>query len=384
MKKIFLQYRTPIGIAAILLLVALIVAARYGILPLGRWTAHIVPHNAVNVTAIPIGIINKSVPIVRTGAIQNPTSVPITAGASGHVSEVYVSDGQTVKTGQPLVKILGSSEPSTSGGTAAQTTPNDVPNPNPQSQTSYDNALKDYNRLQKLYEQGAIPRRQVDNAAARLQALQESSTSTPDAVAPSNSTTAIPNGSGSTIINAPISGIVKGLAAAPENGVQLGQQLMVLDSGGVQAVIDIEQADLYLVPLGTPATIEVSGQALLGQVVSIYPELGINNIPTFHSHIKVTNDTAGLLKPGMSVNVRIDTGKSAAVLVVPSTAVFKDYQGLNYIYLADNGKAIRQQINIGEPFDDFIEITATLPEQAMVITSNINDLNDGDAIVVVE
>ena len=49
---------------------------------------------------------------------------------------------------------------------------------------------------------------------------------------------------------------------------------MVLDSGEVQVVIPIEQQDLYVVQLGTPATIEVSGQTMLGQVVSIYPEIG--------------------------------------------------------------------------------------------------------------
>jgi len=177
---------------------------------------------------------------------------------------------------------------------------------------------------------------------------------------------------------------VIGLSTAIEKTVQTGQQLMVLDSGEVQVVIYIEQKDLYLVQLGTPATIEVSGQTMLGQVVSIYPELGINNIPSFRTHIKVTNDTGGLLKTGMSVPVRINTGKSATVLAIPATAVSQDNQGVKYIYLADNGKAIRQQISIGEPIGDFIEITATLPEQAMVITSSVNDIKDGDAIVVLE
>lgn len=388
MKKLFLQYRIHLGLTALFLLVALILASRYGLLPLARWTAHIVPRTAVTVTAVPIGTLNKAVPIVRTGTVANPASVPIATEFAGRISEVYVTEGQLVKAGQPLAKLIGSSEPTptTTSGTAAPARQTDVPNP--QSQASYDSALKDYNRYQKLYEQGAIPRRQVDNAAARLQALQESAANTPDTPAqpPSSTNTTTPGSTngGTTTISAPISGIVTGLATTTEQAVQIGQQLMVLDSGEVQAVIDIEQADLYLVPLGTPATITIAGQALLGQVVSIFPELGTNNIPVFHTHIKVTNDTSSLLKPGMSVNVRINTGKSAAVLVVPKNAIFQDYQGLNYIFLADNGKAIRQQINIGEPLGDFIEITDTLPEQAMVITSNLDDLSTGDAVVIVE
>jgi len=377
MKKFFLQYSTTVGLTAILLLVILMLAARYGLLPLTPWTQYFAAQTPVNVTVVPIGTMNKSVPIVGTGSIESPTSVPITSEFSGRISEVYVAEGQAVKAGQPLVKLFGSAEPST--GSAINPPANQNPGKSPQAQTNYDNALKEYNRDQKLYEQGAIPRRQVDNSAARLQALQESVTNAQDTVH-SPPTTAMSNGFAT--ISASINGTVTSLSAAVEKAVQTGQQLMVLDSGEVQVVIPIEQNDLYLVHLGTPATIEVSGQTMLGQVVSIYPELGINNIPSFRTHIKVTNDTGGLLKIGMSVTVHINTGKSATVLVIPRTAVFQDDQGLNYIYLADKGKAIRQQISPGEPIGDLMEMTATLPEQAMVITSSVNDIKNGDAIVI--
>ena len=381
MKKDLLQYRTTFGLSAILLLLALILGSHYGLLPLATWAEHIVTRTPVNVTAVPIGIINKPVPIAGTGSIESPTSVPITTEFSGSISDVYVTEGQRVKAGEPLVKLLGSADSSQNTGNSAPTNQNSATNQ--QDQTSYDNALKEYNRDQKLYEQGAIPRRQVDNSAARLQALQQSSTNTQDTMQPSRSTaSARPNGP--TTINAPINGTVTALSTGVEKAVQGGQQLMVLDSGEVQVVIPIEQKDLYLVQLGTPATIEVSGQTMLGQVVSIYPEIGINNIPSFRTHIKVTNDTGGLLKTGMTVNVHINTGKSATVLAIPKVAVFQDNQGLNYIYLALNGKAIRQQITVVEPIGDLIEITANLPGEAMVITSSVNDLKDGDPIVILE
>lgn len=375
MKKFFLQHRTNLGLAIILLLVALILGARYGLLPFPHWTKGLVMGTPITVTAIPIGTTNRAVPIVGTGSIESPTSALVTSGFSGHISEIYVVEGQAVKAGQPLVKLLGSSEPSTSSETTAPANQNS--GTDSQAQAAYDNALKEYTRDQKLYEKGAIPRRQAENSAARLQALQENLGSPSDA-SPQSSKSAT---TGSTTISAPIDGIVTGLSTAVDKGVQAGQKLMVLDSGEVQVAISIEQQDLYLVHPGTTATIEVSGQTLLGQVVSIYPELGTNNIPSFRTHIKVTNDTAGLLKIGMSVTAHIDTGKSATVFTIPPTAIFQD-NGLNYIYIVDNGKALRQQITIGEPLGDLIEITATLPEQAMVITSNLSDIRDGDAIVI--
>jgi len=379
--KNFLRYRTSLGLAASLLLVALMLAARYGLLPATPWTQYIIPRTPVNVTAMPIGTMNKPIPIVRTGSIQSPTSVPIATEFSGQISEVYVTEGQPVKAGQPLVKLLGSAEPSTKSEIIVS---NQSVGTNSQAQTNYDNALKEYNRDQQLYEKGAIPRRKVENDAARLQVLKESLAGNQETTHSSITGTTTATSGGFATISAPINGIVTGLSAVIDKAVQTGQQLMVLDSGEVQVVIAIEQNDLYLVHLGTPATIEVSGQALLGQVVTIYPELGINNIPAFRTHIKVTNDTGGLLKTGMSVTVHINTGKTATVLAIPATAIFNDNQGLHYIYLADNGKAIRQQISMGEPLGDFIEITATLPEQALVITSNVDNLSNGDPIVIVE
>jgi RND family efflux transporter MFP subunit len=378
MKKKFLQYPTALTLVAIVILVTLVLATRYGLLPFTRWAKHIVPGTPVSVTAEPISIINKPVPIVRTGSIENSTVLPITTDFSGRISEVYITEGQVVKAGQPLLKLLGASGPSTNNGTAV----NQIGGANQQVQESYDNALKEYNRLQKLYDQGAIPRRQVDEAATRLQAAQESlANSQGTAAQPTRNTTTATSSDGFTTISAPVGGTVTKLSTGIDQIVQAGQQLMILGSGEVQVVVPIEQSDLYLVYSGIPATIEVAGQTLTGKVASIYPEIGSDNLPTFRTHIKVTNNTDGLLKIGMAVTVRINTGKSASVLVIPRVAV-QEEQGLQYIYLVENGKAVRQQVSIGETIEDFIEITSDLPEQAIVVTSNTDNIRNGDALTV--
>jgi len=86
----------------------------------------------------------------------------------------------------------------------------------------------------------------------------------------------------------------------------------------------------------------------------------------------------------MSATIHIDTGKSAIVPAIPTSSIFQDSQGQNFIYLAADDKAIIQQIGIGETIGDFTEITSNLPEQSMVITSNINDIKDGTAITVMQ
>lgn len=370
MKKLTPQYRIIVVLTALIFTVALLLAVRYNLLPFALWPRHIIPQTPVNLTAVPLGTVNKTIHFSRTGSIEPSTSVPINAEFSGLLSEIYVTEGQAVKAGQPLLKLRASSEPAANQTIGASQ----------QTQANYDNALKEFNRLQKLFEIGAIPRRQFEIATTRLQEAKEKLTNAQNTMPSSNASI-----NGSATINAPIDGIVTGISTAPGKTVQAGQLLISLGSGQeVEIVVHLSQNDLYLVHLGTPVTIEVSQQTIVGQVSRIYPQFEANQIPSFLAHIKLTDNPAGLLKSGMSVDVRIDSGKSAIVLAVPTASVFQDDQSRNFIYIAANGKAIIQQISIGENIGDFTEITSNLPHQSMVITSNINDIKDGAAITVTQ
>ena len=372
MKKLIQQYPIVALLTALSFVVALLLAASHNnLFPFSLWNEHRVPREPINLTAVPLGTINKPVQIIRTGSVEHATSTPITADFSGLLSELYVAEGQVVKTGQPLLKIQASSTPvveQTTEGSSQQT------------QSNYDNALKEFNRLQKLFELGAIPRRQVDTAAARLQEAKENLSSTQNAMQPSS---AIINGSAT--INAPIDGIVTGLSSSSGKTVQAGQQMFSLGSGQeVEVVIPLNQNDLYLVHLGTPAAIEVSEQRVGGQISSIYPRIEAEEVSAYLAHMKLAANPNGLLTFGMSVTIHIDTGKTAPVPAVPKVSIFQDDQGRNLIYLAVSEKAFLQEISIGETIGDFTEITSDLPQQSMIITSNIGDIKNGDAIAVTQ
>ncbi|HWR45678.1 efflux RND transporter periplasmic adaptor subunit [Sporomusa sp.] len=370
MKKFPQKYCIIVALTALLFTVALLLATSYNLLPVSLWTQYSKPRMPVNITAVPLGTINKPIHIVRTGSIENSTSVPINAEFSGQLSEIYVTEGQAVKAGQPLLKLQASSEP----------TVNQTIGASQQTQANYDKALEEFNRYQKLFEIGGIPRRQLDLAITHLQEAKASLNNTPNTMQSSNATI-----NGSATINAPINGIVTGLSTAPGKTVQAGQQLISLGSGqAVEVVVHLDQNDLYLAHLGTPAAIEVSQQTIVGQISGIYPQVEANQISSFLAHIKLTNNPAGLLKSGMSVNVRIDTGTSVIVPAVPSASIFQDDKGKNFIYTTTTGKAIIQQISIGETIGEFTEITSLLPQQSMVITSNPKDIKDGDTITVIQ
>lgn len=370
MKKDIRHFRSFTAFFILLGVTALLCFASYRHFPFLFGFRSAQPHIPIALTAISPVSINKPVRITRTGSIQNAATVPVNAEFSGVLSELYVSEGQTVQAGQPLFKLQGTSKP-------VEAEREEVSMP---STSSYDSALKEYNRLQKLYEVGAIPRRQMDAAAARLQDAKENLES-------AKSVPALPRSvsNGSVTTTASVSGMVSGLSAAAGKTVQAGQPLLSIGSGqDVEAVISISQNDLYLVHLGTAVLVEAAEQQIPGQVSAIYPIPQDNETSLFMAHVKLSTNPQGLLTPAMPVNALIDTGQTSSVPALPAASVFQDDQGQKAIFLAVNGIACLQPVTTGEVMGALVEITSVLPPQSLVITSNIQELKNGDAVIVTE
>jgi RND family efflux transporter MFP subunit len=274
-REFFRQYRKFIIPAALMLVLLMAVASRHD----SGTESEIPPSSVDQPSAVEVVTSKTPTGILRTGYVGTPVLLPIHSGFAGRVSEVYVKEGQAVKSGQPLFKLEAASVGAATAGTVTD-----------------ENAANDYNRLQKLYEQGIISRRELENAAA-----SKGASPNPSNRQSSTATTAI--------VTAPIGGIVTALAAVSGNTVQSDQRILSLGSGQtVEVVIPLAQEDLYWVQLGMPATIEISGDTITGQVASIFPEVKDNVLSSFRAHIQLANPPAGSLQIGMSVTVRFDTG----------------------------------------------------------------------------
>jgi len=280
--KAFIQnYRRPCALAALLLALSLLAAVNC------PWSKE--PDAPKDSMPISEAISEPkmaatSTGIFRTGFVGTPALVPISAGFPGRISELYVKEGQSVKAGQPLFKL----DPAP-GSSAAAASPDLKTN----TQTV------EFSRYQKLFEQGVISRRELEAAEARLKGINNGAPSGQSAGAAPIPTTA----------TAPVEGVVTGLATASGNSVQADQLILSLGSGQiVEVVVPLEQKELYWVQLGTPVIVEVAGQKIAGEVSSIFPEVGENNLVKFLAHIHLINPPAGLVHQGMSAQVRIDVG----------------------------------------------------------------------------
>jgi len=98
----------------------------------------------------------------------------------------------------------------------------------------------------------------------------------------------------------------------------------------------------------------------------------------FRTKVKIDN-TDGALRPGMFTKVQLAVGASAQVLTVPQAAVIQK-QGIYYIFTAENNKAVRRQVEIGDIVAGMIQIKSGLKAGDKVIVSSVNQLKDGQAV----
>jgi multidrug efflux pump subunit AcrA (membrane-fusion protein) len=105
---------------------------------------------------------------------------------------------------------------------------------------------------------------------------------------------------------------------------------------------------------------------------------------TFQLKIKIPNGEE-LLRPGMYAQTELDLEKVNAI-VVPYQAVLK-LQGSNdrYVFINDGGVAKRVGVELGQRFDDRIEIISDeIKEGEELVVMGQSRLVDGVKIEVVE
>jgi RND family efflux transporter MFP subunit len=374
------QWRKPTGGTPAIVLAAVLVCTVFLLLQ------HKSEQAPVRVSVSPVGTANKPLYLEKQGAVVQADLVPVYSEGAGRVQAVYVKAGQAVKAGQPLAELLISR--SGAPNKALQVPVSAVAGSSVAANTEYENALKEYNQYQRLYTMGAIARKKLEQAEARLKAAQNGvsegagAKGRPESAISEKATAAV---SGPVTVRAAVDGVISGSVVTAGSEIQDGQELMEIGSGKkVEVVAPLAQGELDLVRPGTPVGIELGTQQLAGQVAAIYPEVKNRKIAAFAVHIKLTGKPGKLPSPGMAATVSIATGREATVAAVPDQAVRRDEKGGYYVFLAVDGRAMRKQVEIGAVIGGLREIKTALPQGSLVITGNIDRLKNGDAVQAAE
>lgn len=361
------KWKPRFWIVLVIAVIGITLVVRSGVSALGKNEVK-AADNALAVKVATVGNEDIVPSLTFNGSIEGSTAATVSAKIAGRIEQVLVEEGQAVKAGDPLVKLEAVELANTArqAGDAVK-----------KAQISYELALNDYNRYQRLFDKGAISEQQLESVRAKLKTAEADVSS-----ARANQSSAEQQ-YGYGIITAPVDGVVANKNATIGQVVSSGAALMVVqDINQVYAVINVEQKELGSIKVGQKANITVDtypDKVFAGTVEVVNPEAGSTS-RMFRTKIKIDNVGADL-KPGMFAKVALATGESVAVQTVPQSAVVQK-QGLYYVFTVENDKAVRKQIEIGEVTGNTIVVKSGLQTGEQVIVTGTNRIKEGDAVRV--
>jgi RND family efflux transporter MFP subunit len=295
--------------------------------------------------------------IQLTGDISPIRQANVFARVSGNLESIKADIGDYVKSGQLLARIDTTE--------LAQTYR--------QTEATYQNAKTVYDRAKTLRDQNLISKQEFDNDETGM------------IIAKENYETARTRLDYAQI-TAPFTGYVTRRYLDPGALVGSGNSTLfkLMDIDVMKILVNVLEKDVPLVKVGTKAIIEVDaypGKEFTGSVTRLSQALDMST-RTMPVEIDIANKDH-ILKPGMFASVSLIIKERENILTIPVQAMLSDTSG-NFVYLAGQGKAHRQNIQAGVEQDSFIEVVSGLTDTDSLITTGQQYAKDGGPIIVRE
>ena len=239
-------------------------------------------------------------------------TVILTSRVSGYITKVNVEEGQKVKAGDVLVEIDAKDY---------QSRANQSVNELGATSARVKDADLNYQRIEKLYQAGAVSLQQRDSAYAAFQELSRHTKALQDQADVSK------NGLNDTQLRAPSDGIIAKKSAEVGMLANSGTPLIGFVSSESRWIMaNFKETDLDRLKIGQPVKISVdaiSGKTYQGEIESFLPSTGaifsllppdnatgnftkvVQRVPTRIKFKNITKDDIDLLKAGLSVIVDV-------------------------------------------------------------------------------
>ena len=269
---------------------------------------------------------------------------------------------------------------------------------------AFDAQQKVYDSRKQLYQQGALPRKDLDTAEVALSQAraqyEEAQRQLEDLrrvgkeQTLKSATGQLASAKGKYLgaqaqlsysqIRSPIDGVVTDRPLYPGELATANQPLLtVMNTSTLIAKAHIAQSQAALLKTGDPASIVIPGaeKEVAARVSLISPALDPGST-TLEVWIE-TNKPPAELRPGMTVRANITAKTAKEAIVIPSTALFHNPDGTAYVLLAGaDGIAHVKPVETGVTGTTQVAITSGLNLNDPVITSGGYALPDGTHIKV--
>lgn len=329
----------------------------------------------------------------------------VAAPVSGHLSRIDLRNGDTVKEGAIVARIdplpLSPLDPrqraeANARVKAAESVRSETEARVEHIRADLEQAKRELARAKYLIEHGDISRQeyeQTQNLVKTLTKDLEAAVYRAKAAASDvEATRAIlltldkeqRGGPQTIIVRAPIRGSVLKVMEESERVVSAGTPLVELsNSSQLEIVIDVLSTDAVKIKRGAPVIIEGWGESETKQArVKLIEPMAFTKVSSLGIEEQRVNVIAEFESPpetlgiGYRVEARIVVWEKKEALKIPTSALFRQNEKWS-VYVVENGKARRREVEIGPRAQFEVEIIKGVEDGAQVILHPSSELKDG-------
>nr|WP_305049644.1 HlyD family efflux transporter periplasmic adaptor subunit [Elizabethkingia bruuniana] len=179
------------------------------------------------------------------------------------------------------------------------------------------------------------------------------------------------NNKNNFLIMSPATGRLSSFSISLGQSLTTGQSIGKVDlMGGYKLVAKIDEYYINKLHAGIKGTLESNGKEYNVIVSKVLPEVVQGQ---FSAELNFAdNNKPDDLKIGMTFGVKLKLSADTQSLMIPKGNFFKDTNG-KWIFVTENGKAVRKNISLGRENPLYYEVLSGLKEGEQVIVSDYSD-----------
>ena len=323
----------------------------------------------IKVEAVTARLIQDTV--VLTGSVTAEKLMNVSPKVSGQVLAVLVNEGDTVTKGQVLATIESADLDQFEQSLIL-------------ANNNYENAKLNWERSQKLFQDGVISQQQLESAKLQFTAAETSKKQAESHINYLKSSTGSAGGNASRLV-APFPGVILKKFAEEGTMVGPGNPNPVVTIGKIDRVkvlVNVEEKMLSFLRRGQTVTVAVDAwpDPFTGRVENILPQIDPVT-RTIAVEVMVANGNRRLL-PGMYAKISLARRVVDKVPAIPANAVLEDESGA-YVYVLEQNKAVLRQVVTGLSDEKYVEILSGLAIGEEIIVAGQHSVESGSKVEVV-
>ena len=249
------------------------------------------------------------------------------------------------------------------------------------SASQIQSAKDNLERIEKLYQEGAVPETQYEQAklAASDKSLEAARMGVEQArVAYTNAASMLENAE----VKAPISGVVSSVNIVEgEFATSSNPPITIVDSESVTIEFGVAASLVNKVHKGDVVEVEINSANYKSEAVINSVSSSADMMTNLYT-ISIVLENDGTIKPGMFAKVYLKTDKIDNAFAVKTEAV-KETVNKKYVFVVDGENSVEKEVTTGLDTGAYIEIKTGLLEGDKVIVKGQDYITDSSKIKVV-